>query len=197
MNVIKVIDDSMYPYSSLSPIPKGQVEFSKISFLFSDSWSGKNKIAQFDQGGHLYNQSIVDGVCSVPVELELGSFNLYVKGYGLDGEPQIATANGVALTVVQGGKEGGTPPVPPPPDLYAQLLEAFSKGQVDPEVLRQLIEEELTIAKNSGEFDGPIGPAGPSGKDGYTPVRGKDYWTEADTAEIKSYVDEAILGGYW
>lgn len=30
-----------------------------------------------------------------------------------------------------------------------------------------------------------------------TPVRGEDYWTEEDKAEIKSYVDEAILGGEW
>ena len=32
---------------------------------------------------------------------------------------------------------------------------------------------------------------------GYTPIRGTDYWTDADKAEIKSYVDEAILGGSW
>ncbi|MBO7319513.1 MAG: hypothetical protein J6V06_05775, partial [Clostridia bacterium] len=32
---------------------------------------------------------------------------------------------------------------------------------------------------------------------GYTPVRGTDYWTAADIAEIKSYVDDAILGGAW
>lgn len=35
------------------------------------------------------------------------------------------------------------------------------------------------------------------GKDGYTPQKGVDYWTDADKAEIKSYVDEAILGGAW
>lgn len=29
------------------------------------------------------------------------------------------------------------------------------------------------------------------------PVRGLDYWTDADKEEIKSYVDEAILGGEW
>ena len=38
-------------------------------------------------------------------------------------------------------------------------------------------------------------------KDGYTPVRGVDYWTDADIAEIKAeiknYVDDAILGGAW
>ena len=32
---------------------------------------------------------------------------------------------------------------------------------------------------------------------GYIPTRGTDYWTEEDKAEIKSYVDEAILGGEW
>lgn len=30
-----------------------------------------------------------------------------------------------------------------------------------------------------------------------TPVRGEDYWTPDDIAEIKAYVDEAILGGEW
>ena len=53
---------------------------------------------------------------------------------------------------------------------------------------------------------GPQGPQGPQGekgadgivgKDGYSPVRGTDYWTPDDIAEIKSYVDEAILGGAW
>lgn len=29
------------------------------------------------------------------------------------------------------------------------------------------------------------------------PVRGKHYWTEEDIAQIKAYVDEAILGGAW
>lgn len=45
--------------------------------------------------------------------------------------------------------------------------------------------------------DGADGAAGPAGADGYTPQRGVDYWTEADIAAIKSYVDEAILGGAW
>ena len=35
------------------------------------------------------------------------------------------------------------------------------------------------------------------GANGKTPQKGVDYWTEADKSEIKSYVDEAILGGEW
>lgn len=45
--------------------------------------------------------------------------------------------------------------------------------------------------------DGVDGKDGSNGKDGYSPVRGIDYWTEEDKSEIKSYVDEAILGGAW
>ena len=44
---------------------------------------------------------------------------------------------------------------------------------------------------------GETGPQGPAGSDGYTPVRGTDYWTADDIAAIKSYVDDAILGGAW
>ena len=42
-----------------------------------------------------------------------------------------------------------------------------------------------------------IGIPGPKGDPGYTPIKGKDYWTDDDIAQIKSYVDEAILGGAW
>lgn len=44
---------------------------------------------------------------------------------------------------------------------------------------------------------GDKGDTGATGAAGYSPVRGTDYWTASDIAEIKSYVDEAILGGAW
>ncbi len=44
---------------------------------------------------------------------------------------------------------------------------------------------------------GAPGKDGLNGTDGYTPKRGTDYWTSADIAEIKGYVDDAILGGAW
>ena len=54
-----------------------------------------------------------------------------------------------------------------------------------------------TPQKGIDYFDGKDGKDGQNGKDGYVPIRGIDYWTEDDIAEIKSYVDEAILGGAW
>lgn len=32
------------------------------------------------------------------------------------------------------------------------------------------------------------------GKDGHTPVKGTDYWTDEDKAEIQSYIDAQIGG---
>lgn len=45
--------------------------------------------------------------------------------------------------------------------------------------------------------DGAKGDKGDKGDAGYSPVRGTDYWTASDIAQIKSYVDDAILGGAW
>ena len=42
--------------------------------------------------------------------------------------------------------------------------------------------------------DGKDGADGAAGADGYTPVRGTDYWTAQDVAEIQSYIDNQIGG---
>ena len=56
-------------------------------------------------------------------------------------------------------------------------------GGVDEEQLTQAVEAALAQAKESGEFDG---------EDGYTPVKGKDYFTEADKSEMVQAVGEQI-----
>lgn len=57
------------------------------------------------------------------------------------------------------------------------------------------IENALEEAKDSGEFDGPQGPQGPAGADGYTPVKGADYWTDADKDEMVSDVVAEVSDG--
>lgn len=39
---------------------------------------------------------------------------------------------------------------------------------------------------------GKDGKDGVDGADGYTPVKTVDYWTAADIAEIKSYIDASV-----
>ena len=43
---------------------------------------------------------------------------------------------------------------------------------------------------------GDTGATGATGADGHTPVRGTDYWTDADQSAIKAYVDEKIQSLY-
>ncbi len=52
-------------------------------------------------------------------------------------------------------------------------------------------------AEQLASLKGVQGDKGETGDSGYTPVRGTDYWTESDISTIKSYVDDAILGGAW
>ena len=52
-------------------------------------------------------------------------------------------------------------------------------------------------ADSTGDWSAPVDFQGPAGKDGLTPEKGTDYWTESDIAEIRSYVDEAITNGEW
>lgn len=55
--------------------------------------------------------------------------------------------------------------------------------------LNTAVEGALSAAKESGEFNGPRGPAG---NDGKTPEKGVDYWTAEDKAGIVSDVLSAM-----
>ena len=57
-----------------------------------------------------------------------------------------------------------------------------------------VMEKIDTIELTPGP-QGPEGPQGKPGRDGYTPVKGTDYWTETDKAEMVADVIAAIPGG--
>ncbi len=48
----------------------------------------------------------------------------------------------------------------------------------------------LRIRDKNGQVQEIVALKGEKGDSGYTPQRGTDYWTEADKAEIKNYIDE-------
>lgn len=61
------------------------------------------------------------------------------------------------------------------------------------------ILDKLSVADGKLQYDGSDvglkgdkGDTGPAGADGYTPVRGTDYWTAADKAEIVDDVLSAL-----
>ena len=113
--------------NKIVPIPTGQAMFSKIDFTFTDDWGGTEKIAQFVQGKNIWNIAMEGTSCFVPAEVCVGYVDVFMRGY-VSGSKTIATANGVRIPVVQGARTDGETPVPPTPDLYAQLLEKVNEA---------------------------------------------------------------------
>lgn len=90
------------------------------------------------------------------------------------------------LTVVESGEMGGTDPAPEQPDLWATLMEEVRKATEGAKTAAQSAtraEADLRAAAERGDFDG---------EDGKTPVRGVDYWTEADRKPIEDATDAAL-----
>lgn len=98
------------------------IEFVQFQFLLSEDWDGYTVTAQFSQKGSTYNQLLVDGCCMLPADIGEGKCFVSVFGYK-HGEPGRGTVLPLMFTVDPSGfVSNGNVPVPPDPDLYAQLL---------------------------------------------------------------------------
>ena len=81
-------------------------------------------------------------------------------------------------------------------EVHADIRKAIEK-KISQGDLQGGIDTALAQAKSSGEFDGKDGAQGEKGADGKTPVKGVDYWTETDKAEIVEDTKQAVdLSGY-
>ena len=107
-----------------------QICFVDMCFLFSPDWEQLDKTAQFAQGEKTYNVHLgTDNVCHclLPAELQTGCVSVSVFGYAADGSVR-ATTVPLSIGIKRSGFRGdGETPIPPTPDLYAQLLDAIDK----------------------------------------------------------------------
>lgn len=107
-----------------------QICFVDMCFLFSPDWEQLDKTAQFSQGEKTYNVHLgTDNVCHclLPAELQTGCVSVSVFGYAVDGSVR-ATTVPLGIGIKRSGFQGdGETPIPPTPDLYAQLLDAIDK----------------------------------------------------------------------
>ena len=107
-----------------------QICFVDMCFLFSPDWEQLDKTAQFAQGEKTYNVHLgTENVCRclLPAELQTGCVSVSVFGYAADGSVR-ATTVPLGIGIKRSGFRGdGETPIPPTPDLYAQLLDAIDK----------------------------------------------------------------------
>ena len=130
-----------------------------------------------------------DTVCDLAVAGEyLCEYILYGKDGAVMTSPQfIVTATDIAFDG-EGAKSSNS---------YPALEAALMKLQEGNFSVTAVNGDEAKASVTVGETTIDITLTLPKGDKGDAPVRGTDYWTAADIAEIKSYVDDAILGGAW
>lgn len=111
-----------------------QICFVDMCFLFSPDWEQLDKTAQFAQGEKTYNVHLgTDNVCHclLPAELQTGCVSVSVFGYAVDGSVR-ATTVPLGIVIKRSGFRGdGETPIPPTPDLYAQLIAEIDKKIAD------------------------------------------------------------------
>lgn len=188
--------------SDFSILTSRSVKTVFANFQFDSEWDEfPTKTAIFVSGNVVKSQILTaDNLCEVPWEVLVESGTLTIGIVGQNGE-KIFPSVEANVPVLKGIYAEGTAPQEPSPDIYQQIVRLMQETQA--------IAQSVRNDAENGKFNGPVGPQGPQGEQGpkgengadgekgYTPQRGADYWTEEDIAEIKSYVDNAILGGEW
>lgn len=127
--MILVVDGQrIYSYSGSDVIASDSVEFVEIEFRFSEQWDGYIRVAQFTQGGNTYNKLLVQDKTKLPVEIVSGECSISVFGYK-PGAPNRGTTVPYCTHIsVSGFVSTAETPIPPTPDLYAQLLAQIQQG---------------------------------------------------------------------
>lgn len=109
-----------------------QIQYVQFRFTFDGDWRRFHKVVQFTQCDETYNIVLgTDGTSLyLPAELHIGAAKMSVFGYDTESDTTVrATTVPVTLNIRPSGFVGDDdPPIPPTPDLYAQLLKKIEEA---------------------------------------------------------------------
>ena len=134
-----------------------------------------------DCENNFYDVVLQDGKCTVPWEVIKAPFFTVSVFCG-----DLVTANTIRVEVEKSGYCEGKNPGEPTPDIYNQLLNSVKPPYIGENGNWFVWDKDKKLFADSG-----------INAKGNIPQKGVDYWNDEDKAEIKNYVDEAILGGAW
>lgn len=174
---------------SVSLVTTGSVRTVTAEFDFDAEWDEFARTAIFAAGGTVKRVALDDAnACVVPWEVLTNCKQLTIGVVGTSGN-RVLPSVPVTIPIIEGVCNGGTPPDDPTPDIYAQLLDLAKETQQ--------IAQSVRDDANAGKFNGAPGAKGGKGDpgaDGKTPVRGTDYWTDADKAAINADIAAQVAG---
>ena len=183
MTIIRLFADDQKLSVAVAPkIASGDRNSVQIQVSFGGKWSEYEKSAVFftSRDRTVYEVLLSDNKCLVPHEVLAKTGELYIGVRGVDPDAgAVKTSTLVKYKIEKGAPVGDATSVEPTPDVYQQILAKLAEIK-EPEKIRVIVADYLT--------EHPPAP----GKDGYTPVKGVDYYTEADKAEMVTAVLEAL-----
>lgn len=151
---VVVEGQSLRWHGRIPEIADNSIEFVQLEFRFPEDWDGMVIVAQFTQA-KTYNCLLVNNRCFLPMELVAGPCEVSVFGY-LNEEVTRGTTIPLKLNISRSGfVSSAETPIPPTPDLYAQLIEYFSSiagsggggsggGTINPEDIAAAVEDYLS-----------------------------------------------------
>ncbi len=156
-----------------SIVTSGAKDAFKVQFEFSNDWNGFVKTVCFSND--FTNETVYslilpdDGECVIPWELFKNSEKeIYIGIYGVKGDVVLPTI-WYNLCTVENGAEVGEESQEATPTAYEQMLSIAQKLEKD---------------ADEGRFNG------------YTPVKGEDYFTQQEIDDIKSSIKQVLFQEY-
>ncbi len=165
-----------------------QIQYVQFKFVFDGDWKRFHKVVQFSQCDETYNIVLgVDGTSLyLPAELHVGAAKMSVFGYDTESDTTVrATTVPVTLNIRPSGFVGDDdPPIPPTPDLYAQLLKRIEDAEkgLDGKSAYEIAVEHGYVGTEEEWL------ASLHGKDGITP----DMSEYPKTSEVQTIVEQQI-----
>lgn len=155
-------------------------------FVFDDEWNGKIKTARFIQDNEHFDVILVNDKCKIP-PLKNGHIKI-----GVFTDSMTSTYADVYFkTSIKDGIDSPEPPE----GVYEQLITLIESG-----ILKG--DDGLTpyVGSNNnwwiGDIDTGVLARGTDGEDGYTPVKGVDYFTEEEIQQIQNEVSGGAIGDF-
>jgi len=153
----------------------------EIQISLSEEWNDLKKTAVFIAGCVCRCAEMTGSIVTIPDDVLRHPFQKL--RVGVRGENADSTL--VIPTIMAEGPfiEVGADPTEDPVAVDLPVWQNLQNQIGDLTQLRTAAKDSLVSAINEVRLS--------------LPVRGVDYWTDEDIAEIRSYVDEAIQGGQW
>lgn len=145
---VVVSEQTCTKYDRRSQLASSSIEFVDVVFQLPSEWANLQCVAQFAQNDKYYNKVLVDGKCKLPNELTAGQFSVSVFGYEA-GRQVRGTTIPLVDTIGESGFLPDAGPIPPTPDLYAQLLEKINQTEATTGEYADAAKQSADAAKAS------------------------------------------------